>query len=42
MLVSLGADVLGLGGFPGFGWKQIVGSFVGVVVAVAGALGLRS
>jgi hypothetical protein len=25
-VVSLTADLLGLGAFPGFGWKQVVGT----------------
>ena len=41
LLVALGADVLGLGGHPGMGWKQTLGVVVGVAVAIAGALGLR-
>ena len=40
-LVALGADVLGLGGSPGIGWKQILGTLVGAGLAVAGGLGLR-
>ncbi len=31
-VVSLTADLLGLGAFPGFGWKQVIGT--------AAALGL--
>lgn len=41
VLVALGADVLGLGGHPGIGWKQVLGTLVGAGVAVAGGLGLR-
>ncbi len=40
-LIGLGADALGLGGHPGFGWKQILGTVVGVAVAVMGLRGLR-
>ena len=36
-LVSLFADPLGLGGEPGFGWKQTTGLIVGLAfTAVAG------
>jgi hypothetical protein len=36
-VVSLTADLVGIGGFPGFGWKQVTGTVVaGVLVAVAG------
>ena len=43
LLVSLGADVIGLGADPlNFGWKQILGSVVGVVVIVAGVFLFRS
>lgn len=34
-LVALFADVLGLGGAPGFGWKQIALLVVGSAVAAA-------
>jgi hypothetical protein len=36
-LVSLAADVLGIGNGTGFGWKQILGTIVGVLLVVAGA-----
>ena len=36
LIVSLAADPIGLGGAPGFGYKQIVGTVVGVVVAAVG------
>lgn len=41
VLVSAAADPLGVGGAPGFGWKQITGVAVGVVLAAAGAASLR-
>ncbi len=42
LILSLLADVLGVGGnLAVFGWKQILGAVVGVVVAVAGAVLLR-
>ena len=31
-LVSLFADVLGVGGQPGFGWKQTAGLVIGVAL----------
>ncbi len=40
VLVSAAADRLGMGGAPGFGWKQIVGVGLGVVLVVAGAASL--
>lgn len=41
-LIALGADALGLGGYPGTGWKQILGAVVGAGIAVAGFRNLRS
>ena len=35
-LVSLFADPLGVGGTPGFGWKQTLGLVVGVALAALG------
>ena len=40
-LVALGADALGLGGYPGIGWKQILGTVVGAGIAVIGFRDLR-
>lgn len=42
LLVSAAADSIGLGGAPGFGWKQLVGVVVGLVVAATGLVRLRS
>ncbi len=39
--IALTADVIGLGGNPEFGTKQIVGSIAGVVFAVIGLILLR-
>ncbi len=36
LIVSLAADVFGIGGATGFGYKQIIGALVGVIVAVIG------
>ena len=36
-IVSLTADVIGLGGFPGFGWKQALGTAVALVLVALGA-----
>ncbi len=41
VLVSAGADRLGIGGAPGVGWKQVCGIVVGVVIAAAGMMTLR-
>ena len=35
-IVSLAADVIGIGNGMGIGWKQILGAVVGVLVAVGG------
>ena len=36
LLLSLGADPVGIGGSPGFGYYQIVGTIVGAIVTVVG------
>jgi hypothetical protein len=36
LIISLGADLIGIGGAAGFGYKQIIGAVVGVIVAVVG------
>jgi hypothetical protein len=36
IIVSLAADMLGIGAASGFGYKQIIGAIVGVVVAIIG------
>lgn len=36
LILSLLADVLGIGGAPGFGYKQILGAVVGIVAAIRG------
>ncbi len=38
LILSLIADVVGLGGHPGMGKQQVLGIVVGVVVAVIGLL----
>ncbi len=42
VLISLGADVIGLGADPAnFGWKQILGAGAGAVLVIAGIFLLR-
>ncbi len=36
VVISIGADVLGIGSVAGFGWKQILGTIVGVIAAIIG------
>jgi len=36
LVVSLFADLLGIGGYPGFGAKQIVGALVGLGLCFVG------
>ncbi|MBE3067704.1 MAG: hypothetical protein IMZ73_09820 [Chloroflexi bacterium] len=36
LVVTLAADTLGIGNVPGFGWKQILGAVIGVIVALGG------
>ncbi len=41
LLVSVFADPLGIGGYPGFGTKQIIGTIMGVVIGVIGIFLVR-
>ena len=36
LLVSLLADMIGIGGYPGMGYKQIIGAIVGGVISIIG------
>ena len=36
VIVSLTADLIGIGGAPGIGWKQLLGTAVGLVVTLGG------
>jgi hypothetical protein len=36
LVVSLVADLIGLGGSPGFGYKQLSAAVVGMIAAVVG------
>ncbi len=36
LVVSLAADVIGIGNQAGIGWKQILGAVVGLIVALGG------
>jgi hypothetical protein len=38
LLVAVTADLTGLGGQTGFGWKQITATVLGIVVAIAGGI----
>jgi uncharacterized membrane protein len=33
-VLSLTADLLGIGAFPGFGWKQVVGTIAALALVV--------
>jgi hypothetical protein len=37
-VVALTADLIGVGGFPGFGWKQMLGTAVALVLVVVSAV----
>ena len=41
-LVAAAADLLGIGGYPGIGMKQLAGIVVGVVLAAVGIVRLRA
>ena len=36
LILAIVADPIGIGGSPGFGWKQILGALVGAVLTVVG------
>jgi hypothetical protein len=33
-VLSLTADLLGIGAFPGFGWKQVLGTVVALMLVI--------
>jgi uncharacterized membrane protein YgaE (UPF0421/DUF939 family) len=35
-VVSLGADIIGIGNKLGFGWQQLLGTTIGVIVLLVG------
>jgi hypothetical protein len=35
-VISLGADIIGIGNRNGFGWEQQLGTAIGVIVALVG------
>ena len=41
VVVSLAADLIGMGAQNGIGWKQLLGAAVGVVVMVGGVWWMR-
>lgn len=41
-LISVLADVVGIGSGLGFGWKQIIGTALGIVIAGFGVWGTRA
>lgn len=41
LLVSLLADLIGIGAHPGFGTKQAIGVLIGVVIGIIGFILLR-
>lgn len=41
LVLSLIADMIGIGGVPGFGYKQILGSVIGAIAATAGFFMMR-
>lgn len=41
LLLSLSADMIGLGRDPGFGYQQIAGALIGGVAAIIGGLFYR-
>ncbi|HSB05531.1 MAG TPA: hypothetical protein VLK23_10070 [Thermodesulfobacteriota bacterium] len=38
LLISVSADFLGIGGYPGLGTKQIIGTIAGIIIIGIGYL----
>ncbi len=38
LIVSIMADIIGLGGSSGFGYRHMIGTAVGAIAAIVGAL----
>ncbi len=38
LVLSVGFDIMGFGGYPGFGAYQIGGTIVGVIVTIVGVV----
>jgi len=36
LLISLFGDLIGVGGYPGVGYKQTIGIIIGVVIVIIG------
>jgi uncharacterized membrane protein len=36
LLISLFGDLIGIGGYPGLGYKQIIGIIIGVIIIIIG------
>jgi hypothetical protein len=41
LIVSLLADVIGIGASPGFGYRQIIGAVLGVIAVIRGIFVLK-
>ena len=41
LLISLFGDLIGVGGYPGIGYKQIIGMIIGVVIVIIGFIFYR-
>ena len=41
LIVSLLADVIGIGAHPGFGYRQIIGVVLGVIAVIRGIFVLK-
>jgi len=37
LVISLAADVIGIGSYPGLNWAQISGAVIGIFIALIGA-----